>query len=148
MRLTLDGAFAVGRIPLPLDGTFAVGFAFWLLDPKFVFELVRATRPFVRIEEKDTFIFLDNIQNVPSPFNPDLPRFEMGRSGLSGLGAFCMLSRNMDVYFHRCEQMVVSLLPAQKQIWDPSTKMRIQRQRYHPTACNVLSSGILMQRAC
>ena len=42
MRLTLDGAFAVGRIPLPLDGTFAVGFAFWLLDPKFVFELVRA----------------------------------------------------------------------------------------------------------
>ena len=33
MRLTLDGAFAVGRIPLPLDGTFAVGFGFWLLDP-------------------------------------------------------------------------------------------------------------------
>ena len=27
MRLTLDGAFAVGRIPLPLHGTFAVGFA-------------------------------------------------------------------------------------------------------------------------
>ena len=25
--MTLDGAFAVGRIPLPLDGTFAVGFA-------------------------------------------------------------------------------------------------------------------------
>ena len=45
MRLTLDGAFAVGRIPLPLDGTFAVGFAFWLLDPRFVFELVRAIRP-------------------------------------------------------------------------------------------------------
>ena len=58
---------------MPLDGTFAVGFAFWVLHPKFVFELVRATRPFVRIEEKDTFIFLDNIQNVPSPLNPDLP---------------------------------------------------------------------------
>ena len=33
MRLTLDGAFAVGRIPLPLDGTFAVGFTFSSLDP-------------------------------------------------------------------------------------------------------------------
>ena len=81
MRLTLDGAFAVGRIPLPLDGTFAVGFAFWLLDPKFVFELVRATRPFVRIEEKTHSYFLTTYRMSPARSTQTYPsqtRFEMG----------------------------------------------------------------------
>ena len=83
MRLTLDGAFAVGRIPLPLDGTFAVGFAFWLLDLKFVFELVRATRPFVRIEEKTHSYFLTTYRMSPARSTQTFPSqtwSEMGSS--------------------------------------------------------------------